>query len=448
MARNSEFVPPLAFEFMRILVLVTVATLALARDSGAQSASVMAQAIPLVTRADPTATRSALTEGYLTQPAIMAHASWGWLRGVGTLNLEGLTISRGELSTGGYGEGYVDRRHPHTYLHELLVGGEHTLAGADLSLFAGRGFAPFGSDDPMVRPFEKYPINHHLAQILERTVAIAAFRDGPIIGELGTFNGDEPVGPGAPPSHKRFGDSWSSRLTVLPLDNFQVSGSIARVASPELPTGHGLDQHKASVVARYDRMTQHEWRYAMLEWAGTGERDHGRLITSLRSLLGEAAYCRRDVVIAARVEQTDRPEEEPLSDPFRTPRPSTDLSNLGVSRWTTGTLSVDAPAFVAGWFSGRPFVEIERLAVAPGNPPGIFSANDRYGSSRMWMFSAGVRLHAGMMMHDRMGRYGAALPPESGTSMRGMESQDMSGMPGMSGMQRTNQMSSSMTCRL
>lgn len=425
-------------------MLVTVATLALARDSVAQSASVMAQAIPVVTRADPTAGRRALTEGYVTQPAIMAHASWDWLRGVGTLNLEGLTMSRGELSTGGYGEGYVDRRHPHTYMHELLVGGEHTLAGSDLSLFAGRGFAPFGSDDPMVRPFEKYPINHHLAQILERTVAVAAFRDGPIIGELGTFNGDEPVGPGAPPSHKRFGDSWSSRLTVLPLDGLEVSTSVARVKSPELPTGHGLDQNKGSVVARYDRTTQGEWRYAMLEWARTGERDHGRLITSLRSLLGEAAYCRRDVVVALRVEQSDRPEEETLNDPFRTPRPSTDLSNLGVSRWTTGTLSVDAPAYVAKWFSGRPFVEAERLAVAPGTPAGIFNANNRYGSSHMWMFSAGVRLHAGMMMHDRMGRYGAALPPESGTSMRGMESQQMPGMPGM----QMNQPSSSMTCRL
>ncbi len=407
----------------------------------------MAQAVPVVTRADPTATRSALTEGYVSQPAVMANGEWGWLRGIGTLNLEGLTMARGELSTGGYGEGYVDRRHPHTYMHELLLGAEHAIGGADVSLFAGRGFAPFGSDDPMVRPFEKYPINHHLAQILERTVAVAAVRDGPVIGEFGTFNGDEPVGPGAPPSYRRFGDSWSARLTALPLDGVDVSGSIARVASPELPAGHGLDQSKGSVVVRFDRTSASDRRYVMLEWARTGERDHGMLITSLRSLLGEAAYCRRDIVIAARIEQTDRPEEEPLSNPFRTPRPSSDLSNLGVSRWTTGTLSVDAPALVADWLSGRPFVELERLSVAPGTPAGIFNANDRYGSSHMWMLSAGVRLHAGMMMHDRMGRYGAALPPQPGTSMRGMESHEMGGMPGMSGMPMNNS-TSSMTCRL
>src|SRR4051812_30128412 len=99
---------------MRIWVFVTVAALSVARDSSpAQSASVMAQAIPVVTRADPTATQSALTEGYVSQLAVMAHADWNWLRAVGTLNLEGLTLKRGELSTGAYGEGFVDRRHPH-----------------------------------------------------------------------------------------------------------------------------------------------------------------------------------------------------------------------------------------------------------------------------------------------------------------------------------------------
>ena len=41
-----------------------------------------------------------------------------------------------------------------------------------LSLTAGKGFAPFGTDDPMSRPVLRYPVNHHLAQILERAVAI------------------------------------------------------------------------------------------------------------------------------------------------------------------------------------------------------------------------------------------------------------------------------------
>ena len=172
-----------------------------------------------------------------------------------TLNLEGLTLERGELSTGAYGEGYVDRRHPHAYVHELLAGVEPVFHGVAASLFAGRGFAPFGSDDPMARPFEKYPVNHHLAQVLERIVAVAAVRKGPVIGEIGTFNGDEPTSPGSSPEFSRFGDSWAARLTVIPFDGAELSGSVARVTSPELQTGHGLDQRKSSIVARYNRET-------------------------------------------------------------------------------------------------------------------------------------------------------------------------------------------------
>ena len=407
------------------------------RDSAAQDVMIGAQAIPLMTRADPTATRAALTEGYLTQPVVMAHAGWSALRGVSTLNLEGLTIDRGELVTGAYGEGYVDRRHPHAYVHELLAGVEFPRDGTnrrlpfDASLFAGRGFAPFGSDDPMMRPFEKYPVNHHLAQVLERIGAVAAVRYGPVIGEFGTFNGDEPTGPGAPPNWKRFADSWSSRLTVLPVAHAELTASVADVTSPEIRVGHGLDQRKTSVVARYDFNDDgNSWRYAMLEWAHTDERTGGTTINSLHSLLGEAAACRADVIIGARVERTDRPEEEPSADPFRTPRPPSDLSSLGVSRWTTVTLSLSSPALRWRYLSGRPFVEAAYIGVGPGTPAGIFDANLRYGADRLRMLSAGIRLRAGGM-HDRMGRYGAALPDAVGTSAGSRQSDAMPDMPGM-----------------
>ncbi|HWH50812.1 MAG TPA: hypothetical protein VN651_04665 [Gemmatimonadaceae bacterium] len=452
---------------MRIRRLVTVAALVVARDLaanalGAQSGpsvDVMAQAIPLVTRADPTATRGALTEGYLSQPVVMAHAAWGPLRGVGTLNLEGLTLERGELNTGGYGEGFVDRRHPHAYLHELLAGVETSRDSVHLSLFAGRGFAPFGSDDPMMRPFEKYPVNHHLAQILERVVAVGAARYGPVIGEFGLFNGDEPVGPGAAPNFSRFGDSWASRVTLLPIRGAELSASLASVKSPEVRAGHGLDQRKASVVARYDRMSGNRWLYGLLEWERTGERDRGSLVTRLGSLLGEAAACRGGVIAAARLERTDRPEEEQTLDPFRAPRPEVDLSNLGVSRWTTLTLSLSAPRVGVRMISGRPFVEVARIGVAAGTPAGIFDPESRYGANRMWMLSAGVRLRAGMA-HDRMGRYGAALPPSSEgmAGMAGMASmgaaESTSNMPDMSGMksgrasERPNEMEMNTRCAL
>lgn len=389
----------------------------------------MVQAIPIVTRADPTATRTALTEGYVTQPAAMGHVMWNTFEALATLNLEGLTLKRGELTTGGYGEGYVDRRHPHAYVHELLAGVQGTRSNLGASLFAGRGFAPFGSDDPMVRPFEKYPVNHHLAQVLERVVAVGAVRAGPVIGEFGVFNGDEPTSPGASPNFSRFGDSWASRVTVLPLAGTELSASIAHVTSPEVRVGHGLDQHKASAVARFSRMSTDTWRYALLEWEQTNEMTRGITSTRLASILGETAYCRAGAIAAARVERTDRPEEEPLADPFRTPRPSLDLSNLGVSRWTTLTVALSSPALRTGWLSGRPFVEIARVHAAPGSPPGIFDPELRYGSSSMWMLTAGVRLRAGMM-HGRMGRYGVAVPGTTGgTGGSGAESDSMPGMP-------------------
>jgi hypothetical protein len=197
---------------------------------------------------------------------------------------------------------------------------------------------------------------------------------------------------------------------------------MARVRSPEVRVGDaGLDQRKGSAVARWSRESSDSWKYAMIEWEHTGERDQGALVASLASALGEAAYCRDGVIVAGRLERTDRPEEEQLADPFRTPRPEPDLTNLGVSRWTTLTGSLSSPAASVGFVSGRPFVEIARIAVGAGNPAGIFNPFIRYGADRMWMVSAGIRLRAGSM-HDRMGRYGAAVAPSS-----------MAGMPGMSG---------------
>ena len=255
----------------------------------------------------------------------MAMGEWNWLRAVATLNLEGLTLKRGELSTGAYGEGFVDRRHPHTYAHELMAGAIAQYFGVQGSVFAGRGFVPFGSDDPMARPFEKYPVNHHLSQVLERLVAVAAVRRGPAILEVGTFNGDEPVSPSAAPQWHRFGDSFAARVTVLPIGGLELSASGASVKSPEVAAGSGLDQRKASVVSRFSRFTQTDWRYALVEWARTDERTEGRVTTRLSTWLGEAAVCHDGFIGAARLEQTDRPEEEQLQDPFRTPRPPIDL---------------------------------------------------------------------------------------------------------------------------
>src|SRR6185436_5736891 len=143
-----------------------------------------------------------LVEGYLTQPVVMAHAApaGGRVRLVGTLDLEGLTLRRGQLNAGAFGEGYVDRRHPHTLVHEAVASVEGALPGARgvrASLAAGKGFVPFGTDDPMSRPFVLFPVNHHLAQVLERALVVggarADGRGGSAALEAPLFNRDEPA---------------------------------------------------------------------------------------------------------------------------------------------------------------------------------------------------------------------------------------------------------------
>jgi hypothetical protein len=100
---------------------------------------------------------------------------------------------------------------------------------------------------------------------------------------------------------------------------------------------------------------------------------------------------------------------------------------------------LSAPRAGVGIISGRPFVEIARIAVGPGTPAGIFNPEFRYGARRMWMVSAGVRLRAGAA-HTRMGRYGSAEVEMSGhqsalgTHSPKPESDMMPGMPGMPGM--------------
>jgi hypothetical protein len=378
-------------------------------DSGA-ALHLMAQAVPLATHVDRTPGGGARTEAALTQALLMARATWwrGHATLAATLDAEGLTMRDGELSLGAFGEGFADRRHPHTYLHELMLAGLGQAGPVAISVSAGRGFAPFGTDDPMVRPFAKYPINHHLAQILERGVAIAAARLGPAILEAGTFTGEEPLHPSSLPLARRFGDSWSLRGTVLPAPWAELQASYARLSSPEVPNGFGLDQRKRSVSARV--ASADAARYVLAEWARTVEHDHSRRedAFSYESALVEGAVRAGAFGVALRLEQTDRPEEERLADPFRTARPATDLHIAGITRWRVATLAVAAPAVTWGTVAGVPFLELSRLAATARDARALFDANTVYGRTRFWMLTGGIRIRAGEP-HGRMGRYGVAI---------------------------------------
>jgi hypothetical protein len=383
-----------------------------------------AQANGLVTRESPAIAGRDLTEGYLTQPLVMAQLGlWnGALALKGTIDFEGLTLKRGELNGGIVGEGYIDRRHPHTYLHELVAMAKHEFGGTALSLTAGKGFAPFGTDDPMSRPFEKYPINHHLAQILERAVTIGAVRAGPLIVEGGLFNGDEPESAGDNPNHARYWDSWSKRATFLPFSQGEIQASYARVKSPEVAAGDGADQRKQSASIRLED-AQHSG-YALLEWAHTGEYVDGTKTHGFTSILGETWAKYEAVSGAIRLERTQRPDEARLSDPFRTASPASGQSLLGRSRWTILTARAAASLQAFAGLSLEPFAEVARIHVAEDQAPAAFDPRQFYGSNRIWSVSVGAKLSFGMP-HMRMGRYGAATTESSSMKMEGMD------MPGM-----------------
>jgi hypothetical protein len=333
-----------------------------------------------------------------------------------TLDLEGATMSQGELTAGAWGEGFVDRRHPHTYVHELLLTADDLLGRADgptrVSLTAGKGFAPFGTDDPMSRPVLRYPVNHHLAQILERAVAIAAVARGPVALEVGLFNGDEPERPGQWPRLGRFGDSWSTRVTGRPAAGLELQASTARVHSPEHREGAGTDQRKWSLSARWEGPIGKEPVYGLVEWARASEAD-GFFV--FESLLAEGAWTPGRHRLLYRLERTERPEEQRISR-FRTLRPHQENAIFGTTRWTIHTAGYSTELLERGPVTLAPLLEVSfgRVTEISG---GLFDVTQVYGKETFWSLTLGLRLTLNGGAH-RMGRYGAAIAPTHPTRHR------------------------------
>lgn len=362
-----------------------------------------AQAIPAFTETNVVPGDRSLGEVRVVQPMLMLDASaWSdrlWL--LTAVDLEKYTIPHGELAPGDWGEGFEDRRHPHTLVHQLMLVAPDVLGGRQgsvhVSLAAGKGFVPFGTDDPMTRPAVRFPVNHHLSQILERAVGIAGVRAGRVLLEGALFNGDEPVSPGSWPALNRFGDSWASRLAVTPIAGLEAQASFAWVHSPENRPGAGPDDAKTSASARWSRG---RW-YGLVEWARTSTA-RGAFV--FHSVLTEGAVALPHQRPYLRVERTERPEEERLFDsPFRTRRPLFENSILGITRWTVVTagnalqLWNDRPVRVAPFVEGS-YLWIDRVG------GGVFDPQIVYGRRQGAVLSLGIRIGAGMHM-PRMGRY-------------------------------------------
>lgn len=373
-----------------------------------------ASAIIVATTVDPAVNGRRLAEGYLTQPMLHGHLALlhGALGATGMLNFEGATLRRGELAPGAWGEGYADRRHPHSWLHELVgYAATPSYRGTALSIAGGKGFAPYGTDDPMARPIERFPVNHHLSQILERAVIVGAVRWRPLTFEGAVFNGDEPESPTDAPDASRFADSWSRRLTLRPYPGIELQASDAHVRSPESPSGRGLDHEHRSASMRLERTIAAGDVYALAEWSTLrmvkGGTDGGRL----GSALFEASLTRGRLGLAARYERSLRPEEERLTNQFRTVYPSAEVQNLGVTRFDVATASISRTVRVAG-VRIAPFIELSHVLARPTAVPAAFVPAEFYGGDRITVISLGARVAAGML-HTRVGRYGVAQAPST-----------------------------------
>jgi hypothetical protein len=339
---------------------------------------------------------------------LTGHGFGDRLRLAATADLEGWTLDDGELTPGAFGEGFVDRRHPHTFLHEFMLSSSDLLRSWDgplnLSLSLGKGFVPFGTDDPMSRPTLRFPVNHHYSQILERAVGIAGASLGPVMIEASLFNGDEPTRPEEWPALRRFGDSWSLRATIYPVRGLEFQGSHAQVHSPEHRPGAGLDVTKWSVSGRWSREIRNIPTYLLIEWAESSEADRFFVFDSYLAELQVSPGRHR---LYYRLERTKRPEETRTANLFRAFRPHLENSLLGTTDWKIHTVGYGfrlGPVLHGLTF--EPFAEMSFATVSKFGP-GIFRPQFFYGGTDIVSSSIGLRLDWGMRGH-RMGRYGVA----------------------------------------
>ena len=388
----------------------------------------MAQVFPALTAGSPLADEGdplRRTGLYLTQPALMANLTAPAERLVlrTTLNLEGLTQPDGELTFGGWGEGFLDKRHPHTLLHELMLSfNAWDVDGAHLSLSAGKGFAPYGTDDPMARPALKYPTNHHLSQILERWTLNGVWRPGPWSLEVGLFGGAEPEGPYDLSGIDTFGDSWSARLArrwgaAPAAPAWEASASYARVT--EEHEGEEEATQLVNAALRRSGPLGPGVLYALVE-ASRSRPEEGE---GYFSVLGEARYEASRYEPYLRVEYATRPEypREGARGTDEFFRYDHHAAAIGATRWLISTVGyghrlTGYPASI------HPFVEVQHHRVR-AERGGIVPAQ-LLGSGSFWAVSLGARLFLGGGPM-RMGSYGVLDP------MSEMSRAMTAGMPGM-----------------
>jgi hypothetical protein len=381
----------------------------------------MAQAIPTLTAGAPGRDGSPLHRraAYLTQPAVMANLESPGSRLVlrTTLNFEALTQPGGELTFGGWGEGFIDKRHPHTLLHELMLSANAWRAGpGGFSLSGGKGFAPFGTDDPMSRPAVKYPTNHHLSQVLERWTLNGAYRLPGWMLEAGLFGGQEPSGPYDLGNGRGFGRSWSARLSrtlgsqdAMGTAPWELSASYASVR--EEHRGVGERDRLLNGAVRHQGTHRVGGVYALAEASWRRPEGGG----GWWAVLGETEVRRGRHQPYYRVEYATRPEyarEAATGGGFF--RYDHDAEPVGATRWLINTVGYRYD-LLRGTFAAAPFVEAQHDRVR--RERGEADPRALFGGGSFWSVSAGVRIFLGGGPM-RMGSYG--VRDDMTTMHRGM----------------------------
>jgi hypothetical protein len=374
----------------------------------------MAQLFPMLTTSFGADTNAAIgdTELYANQPVVMFNIesprSVFVLRT--TLNFEGITQPDGEITFGGWGEGFIDRRHPHTLLHEAMLSVNlRGVAGGDLSLSAGRGFAPFGTDDPMARPAVKFPTNHHLSQILERYVVSGTFRHGGWSVEAGMFAGNEPTGPYDFGNIDGFPNSWSARVArrfggTGPHAPWEATASFGSVV--EEHGGHSATTRLVNGSVRHDAAHRFGRLYAMVEASRSIPADDDD--DGYWSVLGEAQLTRGAHRPYARLEVATRPEYAREGDAGAAGffRYDHDDHAIGATRWVIATAGYGFEATPLP-YSARPFIELNFNNVVHERGP--VAATELFGATRFFSLSVGARFFVGGGPM-RMGSYGVLDP--------------------------------------
>jgi hypothetical protein len=374
----------------------------------------MAQAFPAFAFSLPSDDGSPLERrgAYVTQPVVMANSESPGSRLVlrTTLNFEGLTQPWGELSFGAWGEGFLDKRHPHTLLHEAVLSynvfkGKQT-AGFSVSL--GKGFAPFGTDDPMSRPVLKYPTNHHLSQVLERWMLTGAGLVGRWSLEAGVFGGTEPDGPYDFSNIESFPNSWSARITRrfgaedIGTWPWELSASYANV---KVETHNGDETTRLfNVAARHEADHDFGELYGLFE-ASVSDPEFA---DGFYSFLAEGRLARGIHQPYARVEYASRPEFERDAAPNASGffRYDHDALPIGATRWFIATAGYGVMARPIP-YSFRPFVEVQYNRVSTDR--GDITPELLYGRSSFWTAAIGLRVFLGGEPM-RMGTYGVLDP--------------------------------------